>query len=111
MTVLENELTYENEHPNIVVLVEGTMVKGWDYMRGMPPGGTLVINTHYTPEYMIRFVPGRGAAGTAGLRGCGENGRPQMAVLPAWANSASIVSRPKARRNATSRLRRISRLR
>src|SRR5258707_15371316 len=33
------------------------MVKGWDYMRGMPPGGTLVINTHYTPEYMIRFVP------------------------------------------------------
>jgi hypothetical protein len=34
------------------------MVKGWDYMRGMPPGGTLVINTHYTPEYMIRFVPG-----------------------------------------------------
>ena len=34
------------------------MVKGWDYMRGMPPGGTLVINTHYTPDYMIRFVPG-----------------------------------------------------
>ena len=57
-TVLENELTYENEHPNIVVLVEGTMVKGWDYMRGMPHGGTLVINTHYSPEYMIRFVPG-----------------------------------------------------
>jgi len=57
-TVLENELTYENDHPNIVVLVEGTMVKGWDYMRGMPPGGTLVINTHYTPEYMVRFVPG-----------------------------------------------------
>jgi len=27
-------------------------------MRGMPPGGTLVINTHYTPDYMIRFVPG-----------------------------------------------------
>ena len=56
--VIENELTYENENPNIVVLVEGTMVKGWDYMRGMPPGGTLVINTHYTPDYMLRFVPG-----------------------------------------------------
>src|SRR5438094_906101 len=55
--VIENALTYENEHPNIVVLVEETMVKGWDYMRGMPPGGTLVINTHYSPEYMIRFVP------------------------------------------------------
>ena len=57
-SVLENELTYENEKPNIVVLVEQTMVKGWDYLRGMPPGGTLVINTHYAPEYMIRFVPG-----------------------------------------------------
>src|SRR5215471_8657027 len=34
------------------------MVKGWDYMRGMPPGGTLVINTHYSPDYMLRFVPG-----------------------------------------------------
>jgi Pyruvate/2-oxoacid:ferredoxin oxidoreductase gamma subunit len=55
---IENALTYENEHPNIVVLVEGTMVKGWDYMRGMPEGGTLVINTHYRPEYMLRFVPG-----------------------------------------------------
>jgi Pyruvate/2-oxoacid:ferredoxin oxidoreductase gamma subunit len=58
-TILENELTYENEHPNIVVLVEGTMVKGWDYMRGMPNGGTLIINTHYTPDYMLRFVPGQ----------------------------------------------------
>src|SRR6202007_2783135 len=57
-TQIENALTYENEKPNIVVLVEETMVKGWDYMRGMPPGGTLVINTHYTPDYMIRFVPG-----------------------------------------------------
>ena len=55
---IENALTYENEQPNIVVLVEQTMVKGWDYLRGMPPGGTLVINTHYTPEYMLRFVPG-----------------------------------------------------
>src|SRR2546429_6701155 len=55
---IENALTYENDHPNIVVLVEQTMVKGWDYMRGMPPGGTLVINTHYSPEYMMRFVPG-----------------------------------------------------
>ena len=45
--VIENELTYENEQPNIVVLVEGTMVKGSDYMRGMPPGGTLVITRLY----------------------------------------------------------------
>src|SRR3989442_5966455 len=54
---IENALTYENEQPNIVGLVEETMVKGWDYMRGMPPGGTLVINPHYSPDYMMRFVP------------------------------------------------------
>src|SRR5437667_10927000 len=55
---IENALTYENDQPKFVVLVEQTMVKGWDYMRGMAPGGTLVINTHYSPEYMLRFVPG-----------------------------------------------------
>jgi len=27
-----NELHLQNDHPNIVVLVEGTMVKGWDYI-------------------------------------------------------------------------------
>jgi hypothetical protein len=42
-------------------------------MRGMPPGGTLVINTHYTPEYMMRFVPGP-PTGATGVRGCGEIG-------------------------------------
>ena len=89
-TVLENELTYENEHPNIVVLVEGTMVKGWDYMRGMPPGGTLVINTHYTPEYMMRFVLGCRQAGATGLRGCGETCRSQMALL----QFGAVGSRP-----------------
>src|SRR5580693_1286893 len=57
-TVLENELTYENEHPNIVVLVERTKVKGSDCMRGRPPGGTVVINTHSTSVYMVRFVRG-----------------------------------------------------
>src|SRR5258706_6525121 len=56
-SVIENALTYENEQPNIVVLVEQTMVKGGDYMRRMPPGGTLVINTHYTPEDLIRLLP------------------------------------------------------
>src|SRR5207253_4553492 len=54
---IENAHTYENDHPNVVVLVEQTMVKGWDYMRGMPPGGTLIINTQYTPDYLLRFVP------------------------------------------------------
>src|SRR4029453_645743 len=55
---IENALTYENEAPNILVLVEQTMAKGWNYLLGMPAGGTVVTNTHYPPGYMIRFVPG-----------------------------------------------------
>src|ERR1035438_8288644 len=51
--VIENELTYENEQPNIIVLVEGAVVRGWEYMGGSPRGGTGVINTHNTREYMI----------------------------------------------------------
>src|SRR5947208_14380295 len=53
---IENALTYEDEEPNIVVLLEQTMVKGWDYMRGMPAGGTRVSNTTYTPDSVIRAV-------------------------------------------------------
>src|SRR3977135_338860 len=55
-SVIENALTYENEQPNIVVLVDQTMVKGCDCMRGMPPGGTLGINTHSTPELLGWWV-------------------------------------------------------
>src|SRR5438045_9150506 len=55
---IENALTYENEQPNIVMLVEQTIGKGWDYMRGTPPGGTLEINTDYLPDDLMRFVPG-----------------------------------------------------
>src|SRR3982074_3150439 len=73
----EDALTYESEQPNIVVLVEQTMVKGWDYLRGMPPGGTLVINTHYTPEYMIRFVPGAERLPPLVGGGAGKLARPQ----------------------------------
>ena len=87
------------------------MVKGWDYMRGMPPGGTLVINTHYTPDYMLRFVPGVERPSQLVCVDAAQTGRPQMALLPAWANSASIVCRPKARRNAARWWLRILRLR
>src|SRR5438552_15862958 len=34
---IENALTYENEQPNIVVLVAQTMVKGWDKCAAFRP--------------------------------------------------------------------------
>ncbi len=100
---IENALTYENEHPNIVVLVEETMVKGWDYMRGMPPGGTLIINTHYTPEYMIRFVPGSGAARAARVRRLPRSWPITNGCTTGSASWASTGCPRKARPSATRR--------
>jgi hypothetical protein len=49
---------YENEHPDIVVLVEETLVKAVDFTRRTPPGeGVVVVNTHREPEYIWRFLP------------------------------------------------------
>jgi len=49
--VLENELTYENDHPNIVVACRGDDGEGLGlHARNAAQAGTLVINTHYTPE-------------------------------------------------------------
>jgi len=49
---------YENAAPDIVVLVEETLVKAVDFTRKTPPGqGVVVINTHRDPEYIWRFLP------------------------------------------------------
>jgi hypothetical protein len=49
---------YENEHPDIVVLVEETLVKAVNFTRRTPAGqGVVVINTHRDPEYIWRFLP------------------------------------------------------
>lgn len=49
---------YENERPNIVVLIEETLVKAVNYTRKTPPGeGVVVVNTHRDPEYIWRFLP------------------------------------------------------
>jgi Pyruvate/2-oxoacid:ferredoxin oxidoreductase gamma subunit len=66
-----------------VVLVEQTMVKGWDYMRGMPPGGTLIINTQYTPEYILRFVPGKERLAQLVCVDAAKLADHKVAVLPA----------------------------
>jgi Pyruvate/2-oxoacid:ferredoxin oxidoreductase gamma subunit len=49
---------YENERPDIVVLVEETLVKAVNYTRRTPVGeGIVVVNTHRDPEYIWRFLP------------------------------------------------------
>ncbi len=54
---IEMKYLYVNEHPDVVVIVEPTIVKGINILRGMPEGGLLVINTNRPMEYMLKFIP------------------------------------------------------
>lgn len=56
---IQEKYLYENEHPNIVVLVEPTLIKGFNVLRGMPKGGVLIINTDRDPEELLKFVPNK----------------------------------------------------
>jgi oxalate oxidoreductase subunit delta len=48
---------YVNHHPDIVVIVEPTIVKGINILKGMPEGGILLINTSRDIDYMLKFIP------------------------------------------------------
>jgi len=56
---IQEKYLYENEHPNIVVLVEPTLIKGFNVLRGMPKGGMLVLNTDRDPEEFLKFLPNK----------------------------------------------------
>ncbi len=47
---------YENDHPAIVAVVEPTMIKGVPVIRGIRPGGVLVVNTDREPEELLQFL-------------------------------------------------------
>jgi oxalate oxidoreductase subunit delta len=83
---IEMRYDYENEKPEIVVVVDATMVKGVNILRGMEPGGVLVVNTDRKPEEILKFIPNRdllraiacvdadGIAGTATVDFSGTEG-------------------------------------
>jgi oxalate oxidoreductase subunit delta len=48
---------YTNAHPDVVVIVEPTIVKGINVLKGMPEGGLLIINTNRPIDYMLKFIP------------------------------------------------------
>jgi len=54
---IEMKYLYTNEHPDVVVIVEPTIVKGINVLRGMPDGGLLIINTNRPIDYMLKFIP------------------------------------------------------
>jgi 2-oxoacid:acceptor oxidoreductase gamma subunit (pyruvate/2-ketoisovalerate family) len=56
---IEMRYDYENEHPEVVVVVDAAMVKGVNVLRGMQPGGVLVVNTKRQPADILKFIPER----------------------------------------------------
>jgi Pyruvate/2-oxoacid:ferredoxin oxidoreductase gamma subunit len=54
---LQMKYEYVNHHPDIVVIVEPTIVKGINILKGMPEGGLLLINTNRDIDYMLKFIP------------------------------------------------------
>jgi hypothetical protein len=53
-----DRFVYENPHPDWVVLVEETIVKAVNFLRGTPDGsGVVVINSAREPEYLLKFLP------------------------------------------------------
>jgi oxalate oxidoreductase subunit delta len=54
---IQMKYLYVNEHPDVVVIVEPTIVKGINILRGMPQGGLLIINTNRPIDYMLQFIP------------------------------------------------------
>ncbi|MGC8602744.1 MAG: oxalate oxidoreductase subunit delta [Desulfomonilaceae bacterium] len=54
---IEMKYLYTNDHPDVVVVAEPTIVKGINILRGMPEGGLLLINTNRPIDYMLQFIP------------------------------------------------------
>lgn len=54
---IEHKYVYTNDHPDVVVVAEPTIVKGINVLKGMPEGGILIINTNRPIDYMLKFIP------------------------------------------------------
>ncbi|MBU2054095.1 MAG: 2-oxoacid:acceptor oxidoreductase family protein [Proteobacteria bacterium] len=56
---IEHKYVYGNDEPDVVVVIEPTIVKGIDILRGMQKGGTLIINTNRSIDDMLKFIPNK----------------------------------------------------
>lgn len=56
---IEMRYDYENEKPEIVVVVDQSIVKGVNLLRGMEKDGILVVNTDRPPDTILKFIPNK----------------------------------------------------
>ena len=83
---IEMKYDYENEKPEVVVVVDATIVKGINILRGVEKDGILIVNTKRSPDEILKFIPNQnllkkivcvdadGIAGTATVDFSGTEG-------------------------------------
>jgi oxalate oxidoreductase subunit delta len=54
---IEMRYEYENDNPQLSIVMDDTIVKGIDILAGMEKGGALVVNTARSPEEILKFIP------------------------------------------------------
>jgi len=56
---IEMRYDYENENPEMVIIMEEAIIKGMNVLWGMRKGGTLIVNTKRSPEEILKFIPNK----------------------------------------------------
>jgi Pyruvate/2-oxoacid:ferredoxin oxidoreductase gamma subunit len=53
---IETFYEYENQHHDVIVLVEETLIKGHDYLKGANRGCVVIVNTTREPETFLKWI-------------------------------------------------------
>jgi len=56
---IEMRYEYENEHPEMVIIMTDAIIKGMNVLWGMPKGGVLVVNTKRSADEILKFIPNK----------------------------------------------------
>jgi Pyruvate/2-oxoacid:ferredoxin oxidoreductase gamma subunit len=54
---IEMRYLYENDHPELVFVMDDTIIKGINIVRGMKKGGAMVVNTKRSAEELLALIP------------------------------------------------------
>jgi oxalate oxidoreductase subunit delta len=108
---IEMRYAYENSEPNMSIVMDDTLVKGIDVLRGMPKGGVLVVNTKRSPEEILKLIPNKevlktlvcvdatgivGGTGLEGLDFMGSEGGVEAASVGAGISAPLVGAAAKA---------------
>ncbi len=56
---IEMRYNYENNNPSLVLVMDDTIVKGIDILRGMKKGGTLIVNSKRPADEILALIPNK----------------------------------------------------